>query len=77
MEGTHVVQNSDSECKDKAVGLPVWQVSLLSAPAEARDLPVFAEYTKMPVNKAGSLRHPSKGASLLKIRIYFGMSVIL
>lgn len=77
MEGRHIVQNSDSGRKDRAVGLPGWQVSLLSAPTQARTFLSLQNYTEMPASKAGSLRHPSKGASLLKIRIYSGMSVIL
>lgn len=35
------------------------------------------DYSEVPVSKVGSLRHPSKGASLLKIRIYLGMRVSL
>lgn len=62
---------SDSELLDFLAGeCP----SSLLMPGASASLQGFIE---MPASKVGSLRHPSKGASLLKIRIYLGMRVSL
>ena len=67
------MHNLDPRYKDRAAGPPGWQVPLLSSPAQARGLPVFTGLHQDASKQSGKLRHPSKGASQVNLRIYLGM----
>lgn len=68
------MQNSDPTCKDRAVGLPGWQLSLLFAATGQGPSCLYRMTRRCKRAKLGD-RHPSKGASQLKIRIYLGTRV--
>lgn len=66
------MQNLDSGRKDRAVGLPGWQVSLLSALTQARDLPVFAELHRDASEQSWEPQASLKGNKPVKNKNLFG-----